>query len=801
MTRKPVKPFSVVDLFAGCGGSTTGMRKCFSHFRQPVKVTAINHWQLAVETHEANHPDDMHLCTGVDDVDIKRLIRQRGRPKIVWGSPVCTFFSRARGGKPYRDQQRSLAECLVDWAREAAPEIILVENVKEFVDWGPLRQKKKNGVLLWIKIVRPDIDTRKESLAYRAWKTKHPRGTYAHWKARMESFMVAKTRYIQTEAQPPISREDYASELEFFDALEAMNWGPAQEPDPAQKGVYFKAWQARLEAQGYITGYKFLRACDFGDTTTRERFFFQAHRVDTKRKVMWPAPTRISRKEAHKRGFDMDVIREKGIDVGGGRHQRLWKSAADHVIDWTKPGTSIYDRKKPLSEKTMRRIFEGLKKFGLRAFVTPGQGERAGQTPRTHDAQEPIPTACANGHMHLVEPRILNRFELAARDPALRFFDPEEQATFERWKTTAPGFVIAMEHGGRVVDAQQPLPVITTARGGAMAAVTPFILPTQSGEKRARDIQEPVQVITTESRGIQLIQPMLVEMRGTSDDQIANSAKETSEPIGTVTAGGGHHAVVSPYLIQTAHGDDKPSDSNRRVKDVHGPLGTVTASGGDTALVQPFLVQTAHGAKGKSDNRAKDIHEPLATVSGNRGSEALCTPFIMSAGGPECPAVPVTEPVGTILTRDHRAIVTPGLLPQQSDGVLRPITEPTPTIAASGAIALVEPFLVQFYGTGHADSVKDPLATVTTKGRHGLVRPEVVTADGKRYQLDIRFRMLQPEELMRAHSFPKKYKFLGTKTDHIRMVGNSNPVYLTSAVTYAAYYQDENYQEFNEQEN
>jgi DNA (cytosine-5)-methyltransferase 1 len=121
--------------------------------------------------------------------------------------------------------------------------------------------------------------------------------------------------------------------------------------------------------------------------------------------------------------------------------------------------------------------------------------------------------------------------------------------------------------------------------------------------------------------------------------------------------------------------------------------------------------------------------------------------------------------------------------------VLRPVSQPAPTVACAGAVALVEPFLVEYYGNGRAQSVSDPLGTATTKQRFGLVQPEVVL-NGKRYLLDVRFRMLQPHELAGAQGFPKDYQFAGTKTEAVKQIGNAVPRGLARALMLASIGQD-----------
>ena len=100
---------------------------------------SINHDPSAVEMHTANHPASRHACENVWKVDPKKITR--GRPVgLAWFSPDCRHFSRAKGGAPVSPRVRGLAWIVVKWAKLVKPEIIILENVREFEDWGPLKQ-------------------------------------------------------------------------------------------------------------------------------------------------------------------------------------------------------------------------------------------------------------------------------------------------------------------------------------------------------------------------------------------------------------------------------------------------------------------------------------------------------------------------------------------------------------------------------------------------------------------------------------------------------------------------------------
>lgn len=122
-----------VDLFAGGGGWSEG----FQWATGVPPAVAVNHDEDAIVMHTANHPETEHHHTDVFEVD--PVSATRGRP-VGWLhlSPDCTHFSRAKGGKPRSQKIRALATVAIPWAKAVAPRIISLENVAEFVTWGPL---------------------------------------------------------------------------------------------------------------------------------------------------------------------------------------------------------------------------------------------------------------------------------------------------------------------------------------------------------------------------------------------------------------------------------------------------------------------------------------------------------------------------------------------------------------------------------------------------------------------------------------------------------------------------------------
>ena len=122
-----------VDNFAGGGGASTGVEWATG---RPVTI-AINHSEAAIAMHRLNHPDTRHYREDVWEVDPIEAAAGR-RVRILWLSPDCTHHSRAKGGQPREKKVRGLAWIAVRWARAVKPRIILLENVEEFEDWGPV---------------------------------------------------------------------------------------------------------------------------------------------------------------------------------------------------------------------------------------------------------------------------------------------------------------------------------------------------------------------------------------------------------------------------------------------------------------------------------------------------------------------------------------------------------------------------------------------------------------------------------------------------------------------------------------
>lgn len=129
----PLADELIVDLFAGGGGASTGIEQAVGRH---VDI-AVNHDAAAVSLHQANHPQTRHYVSDVFEVD-PLAVTDGLAVGLLWASPDCRHFSRAKGGKPVSKRVRGLAWVVVKWARLVRPRIICLENVAEFQTWGPM---------------------------------------------------------------------------------------------------------------------------------------------------------------------------------------------------------------------------------------------------------------------------------------------------------------------------------------------------------------------------------------------------------------------------------------------------------------------------------------------------------------------------------------------------------------------------------------------------------------------------------------------------------------------------------------
>lgn len=279
-----------------------------------------------------------------------------------------------------------------------------------------------------------------------------------------------------------------------------------------------------------------------------------------------------------------------------------------------------------------------------------------------------------------------------------------------------------------------------------------FVLPPLGYHRAnaARSMDAPLQTVTSRGGG-HVIQPFLIVLNGTDEEQIRRSNRSVDDPTPSLVTAA-HIAVVEPFVLH--------QQSAGAARSTNEPLPTISAAGAIGLIQVPFIISHKH-VNGESE-RVHDADKPLPTLT-SKPDMGIVQPFIVPNFGERETQNPRTHSV---------------------DG-------PLPTVTSRGAGNLVQPFLVEYYGSGGPESVDDPLNTVTTKDRHAIVMPEWVRELRPGHKLlyipglglmDIRHRMLRISECARAHSCPDDYQFAGNKSDQMKMIGNMWPIEMGKAV-------------------
>jgi len=522
------------------------------------------------------------------------------------------------------------------------------------------------------------------------------------------------------------AQELYIDRLVLENVREWRRWGPIGadgKPLRSRMGETYQAFLTALRSLGYTLEEKILNAADFGAATTRERLFIMAKRGPGK-KITWPEQTHTNKQ------LD-DLFKGK---------MRKWRGAKT-IIDWSIPGRSIFNRKRPLSESTIDRIVTGIRKFAGPAF-DPFLVSMFG-TGKARSIHRPAPTVTAKGqHIGLCQPFILSH----------KVFKHDCVDSIERPMRT----------------------ITTTARD--MKIVQPFIVPffgerpgkkKKDGKKgkaqtpRTHSIEDPLPTPTSHGSGGVAI-PFVIHIDHSSGK---GTARSVNDPMGTLVTKE-NAALVTPFIISAG------GPKLNKARGVNSPMPTILTKD-RLALVQPkpFII-SAGGPEGQG-RTPKGTEDPLGTVMA-QDHKCLVEPII----------IPVNHGKGD--TRSHS------------------IQKPMPTLTTVDAWAMIQPYLIKYYGTKQDPKALDyPVETITAKDRFGLVEPRARMVKGKKgrskkgkrkgkkqeihgyFIFDVLFRMLEPHELAAAMGFPKTYKLKGTREDKVKMIGNAVEVHVGKALIFA----------------
>lgn len=465
------------DLFCGAGGTSTGLRRACDKLGYRLSLIAINHWDIAIATHSANHPDAEHLCASIDTVD-PRLAVPGGRLDLLWASPECTFFSVARGGKPVTDQGRASAWLILRWAELLYIDTILIENVKEFRDWcpvgvngRPMKSKKGETFKAFIAALK--------SLGYRVeWKILNA-ANYGAATTRERMFIQAR-RGRKAVNWPAPSHSKVAGRTLFGGktkkwraAKEVIEWNTPSKSIFGRKRPLAPATMARIIAGLEKFGGKEL-----------EPFLVILRNHATAQSVDVPMPTLTA----------------------GGNHVGLAQPfiLPHRMFD----GMQVDSIERPL--RTIRATPKNCTAL-IEPFLVPFNGEHKGQRSRSHSINDPVPTVTTNNRLGLATPFIVGAGGPARTGDKVRSVEePLHTVLTRNHKALVSPFLLQLTHGGRVYGIGEPVPTITTAHRGETGVVSPLIAK-YYGTGQCRPVTEPLDTVTAKDR-FGLVTPLIREL-------------------------------------------------------------------------------------------------------------------------------------------------------------------------------------------------------------------------------------------------------------------------------------------------
>lgn len=736
-----MKQILCADLFCGGGGTSTGMIAAFEKNGIDYELVGVNHWDKAIETNNLNHRG-RYYRDGVERVSPRELV-PGGRLHILCASPECTNHSKAKGKRPKDEQSRATAWDVLKWPQELYIDRIYIENVEEFLDWGPCDEEGYPVASMKGKTFRAYINAFK-SLGYRVdWQMMNAAdfGAPTCRRRLIIQAVRGKSQKIRWPEPTHAKNPGLFEEKPWRAAREVINKNLRgksifNRPAPMAANTLRRVYSGMVKNGGEYTpefcyslraeivrSYRYRREHPRkGDTDFQSNKKLQKEERDRHELAYW------------RKNCPFSTLRELPKVE---RHNRLAPFIT--VMRGTNPATDA------ASVKTLDEPLMTISTRGHEGFCTPFVTRYNGGDDRNHMISAPVPVVDCSNRYALIEPFIFAMGQTSAGSRSTNISSPISTIVTKAEHCIVEPMIAARRFDNVPVSVDCPCQAIVTT--GNLDLVEPMVI-SHKFNNVPISVLEPLQTLTTVN-GFSLAEPMIVSLRGTGDGNINRSAISVKNPLPTVTTSGTHHYLAEPLVIDMSH---PAEDSAARVRSATGQLPTITTRN-NLAVSVPFLVPFF----GESQNQVPRTHS-------------------------------ITEPLPTVTSHGAGGIVEPMFIPQHGGGTVKPVSLPLSTIATTGSISIVSPFLVKFYGNEKSwCSIDCPLDTVTCKDRFGIASGRLfVDQWGNLILIDIDFRMLEPEELSLAMSFPEDYIFAGTKSDQVKQIGNAVCPALAEALITAA---------------
>ncbi|MFB6460473.1 DNA cytosine methyltransferase [Bradyrhizobium tunisiense] len=593
----------VVDLFCGAGGSSEAAEQAMAELGHDIDLVCINHWGVALETHQRNHPRARHICADISQVRPHQIIPGL-RVDLLMASPTCTHHSVARGGKPTSDQQRSDPWHVIPWLTELTVDRMLIENVREFVKWGPVDPETRRPIKaregefydLWIDTIR------------RVGATSYEWGFY---NSANQGAATTRQRYFgffKFNGRRPVlpvvthARRDRAAAdglLPWRPAREIIDWSIRGKSIFKRPVPLAPKTLARILAGALKFGWPDILIAML--IAEQQRALLHALRFAFARRHVKRADLRErNRKRVSKYISWLRGIRSGEVRGGPGpaapivvtlRNNVVVRSTAQPVPTLAARGQHVGLAEPIIIKQSFRRDVQSVEepaptattiaRIGIvEPFLLNRGGEGFGET-RAHPVDGPAPAATTSGAGYIVEPFVLSRHaegapravdeptptQVAKHSHVLisPYYGSGSGETLRSADDPLPtvtakarfGMVVPVTHsqrGNAARDLDDPMPTLTTAKGGEFAFVTPVTHAADLSD-RAREPSEPLPTVTGANRGeLAFITAQFGEREGQ-----APRVHGLDQPAPAVTATG-HINLVEAVLLPSGHVDTSHAD-------------------------------------------------------------------------------------------------------------------------------------------------------------------------------------------------------------------------------------------------
>ncbi len=534
----------IVDLFAGGGGASLGIERALHR----IVDIAVNHDREAVALHQRNHPYTRHFVEDVWEVDPLEATGGQ-QVDLLWASPDCKHFSKARGGAPVSKRVRSLAWVVVKWAGKVRPAVILMENVEEFVTWGPLVMKRgpDGRPLLDPKTGHPVMipDPRRRGQIFRAWVKHLQRLGYAvEWRelvaadygaptTRKRLFIVARCDGLPivwpepTHADTRLPKEHRRGRKAWRSAASIIDWSL---PCPS---IFLTREEGRALGVNRPLADK---------TMARIAKGVRRYVLDHPRPFIVPVTRSAGGARAHDSRDPLRTV----TTANGGEFALVTPFLGSH---YGPDGGRDRPAESPVPAITAR----GTQTQLVAPVLVPRYGEREGQEPRARDPRRPMPAVVPTGNGASLVAPILQKYHGARRATDARAVVPSE-----------------------------PVPTADTSNRVSLVAA---FLAQHNTDMVGHEAREPMSTIVGKGCTQAVVAAHLSRLQGSNKTA---SAGEPERPIGTVTAGGEHQSVVAAFMQSYYSSGGQDADPRQPMPTVvatarHAPV-TVTLQG------KPYVV-------------------------------------------------------------------------------------------------------------------------------------------------------------------------------------------------------------------